>query len=50
MLGGAQGVLNIPRPAIGELQLDDPVDLYFVALGAEIELRFVSLYDRRLQR
>ena len=34
VLAGAQGVLNIPRPSIGELQLDDPVDLYFVALGA----------------
>ncbi|HEY3848260.1 MAG TPA: branched-chain amino acid ABC transporter permease [Acetobacteraceae bacterium] len=34
LLGGAQGVLQIPRPAIGSYVLNDPVQLFYVTLGA----------------
>ena len=34
LLGGAQGVLQIPRPAIGFYVLNDPVQLFYVTLGA----------------
>jgi branched-chain amino acid transport system permease protein len=34
LLGGAQGVLQIPRPAIGSYVLNDPVQLFYVTLAA----------------
>jgi branched-chain amino acid transport system permease protein len=34
LLGGAQGVLQIPRPAIGSYVLNDPVELFYVTLAA----------------
>ncbi|HUB16735.1 MAG TPA: hypothetical protein VMB34_32675 [Acetobacteraceae bacterium] len=34
LLGGAQGVLQIPRPAIGPYVLNDPVQLFYVTLAA----------------
>jgi branched-chain amino acid transport system permease protein len=34
LLGGAQGILQIPRPAIGGLVLNDPVALFYVTLAA----------------
>ncbi|HTW69037.1 MAG TPA: hypothetical protein VME47_04045 [Acetobacteraceae bacterium] len=34
LLGGAQGILQIPRPAIGNLVLNDPVQLFYVTLAA----------------
>jgi branched-chain amino acid transport system permease protein len=34
LLGGAQGVLNIPSPMIGNVQLDDPTKLYFLTVIA----------------
>lgn len=33
VLGGAQGILGIPRPLIGEFELDDPVDLFYLTLA-----------------
>ena len=33
MLGGAQGVLSIPRPWIGSIELDDPIDLFYLTLA-----------------
>lgn len=32
LLGGAQGVLNIPPPQIGDWSLDNPVDLFYLTL------------------
>jgi branched-chain amino acid transport system permease protein len=34
LLGGAQGILQIPRPALGSLVLNDPVQLFYVTLAA----------------
>ena len=34
LLAGAQGVLNIPPPFVGSTPIDDPVELYYVALAA----------------
>lgn len=34
LLGGAQGILQIPRPAIGSYVLNDPVQLFYVTLAA----------------
>ena len=34
LLGGAQGVLQIPRPAIGSFVLNDPVALFYLTLAA----------------
>jgi len=33
LLGGAQGVLNIPRPSVGTYDLDDPVELFYLTLA-----------------
>jgi len=51
-IGGAQGVLNIPKPAIGSLVLTKPGQLYYVILGGVILATFVSwrLRDSRLGR
>ncbi len=34
LLGGAQGVLQIPRPALGSYVLNDPVQLFYLTLVA----------------
>jgi len=34
LLGGAQGILQIPKPTIGGFELADPVDLFYLTLGA----------------
>jgi branched-chain amino acid transport system permease protein len=34
LLGGAQGILQIPRPSIGGFELSDPVDLFYWTLAA----------------
>lgn len=34
VLGGAQGVLQIPRPVLGSMVLNDPVQLFYVTLAA----------------
>ena len=52
LLAGAQGVLNIPPPFVGNTPLDDPVELYYVALaGAGIAAYFAwALENSRLGR
>ena len=32
VLGGAQGVLSIPRPSIGGFEFSDPIDLFYIRL------------------
>jgi branched-chain amino acid transport system permease protein len=51
-IGGAQGVLQIPKPRIGSLSLVKPEHLYFVILGGVLLAAFVSwrLRDSRLGR
>jgi branched-chain amino acid transport system permease protein len=34
LLGGAQGILQIPKPRIGAFELADPVDLFYLTLIA----------------
>jgi branched-chain amino acid transport system permease protein len=34
LLGGAQGILQIPKPRIGDFELADPVDLFYLTLIA----------------
>jgi branched-chain amino acid transport system permease protein len=34
LLGGAQGILQIPKPRIGPFELADPVDLFYLTLAA----------------
>ena len=33
VLGGAQGILSIPRPVLGGFELDDPTDLFYLTLA-----------------
>jgi len=51
-IGGAQGVLQIPKPAIGGLILTKPGQLYYVILGGVVLATFISwrLRDSRLGR
>ena len=51
-IGGAQGVLQIPKPAIGALTLSKPEQLYYVILGGVVLAAFISwrLRDSRLGR
>ena len=51
-IGGAQGVLQIPKPNLGTLVLKKPEHLYFVILAGVILAIFVSwrLRDSRLGR
>jgi branched-chain amino acid transport system permease protein len=51
-IGGAQGVLQIPKPAIGSLTLSKPEHLYYVILGGVALAAFISwrLRDSRLGR
>lgn len=51
-IGGAQGVLQIPKPSIGSFELIRPEYLYFVILGGVLLAAFVSwrLRDSRLGR
>ena len=51
-VGGAQGVLQIPKPSIGPIVLIKPEQLYFVILGGVLIAAFVSwrLQDSRLGR
>lgn len=41
-IGGAQGVLNIPKPSIGSLVLLTPEQLYYVILGGALLAAFIS--------
>jgi len=51
-VGGAQGVLQIPKPAIGGFKLTQPGQLYYVILAGVLLAAFVSwrLRDSRLGR
>ena len=52
LLGGAQGVLNIPRPEIGGWTLDNPVDLFYLTLVLSAIAAYVAwrLENSRLGR
>jgi branched-chain amino acid transport system permease protein len=51
-LGGAQGVLNIPKPALGAFILGDPERLYYVVLAGVLLAAFISnrLRESRIGR
>ena len=52
VLGGAQGVLGIPRPSIGGFEFDDPIDLFYVTLAASAVAAYFAwrLENSRLGR
>lgn len=52
VLGGAQGVLNIPKPSLGAFILDDPERLYYVVLAGALLAAFISnrLRESRIGR
>lgn len=52
LLGGAHGVLQIPRPAIGTFEFNDPVSLFYLTLAASIVAAFAAwrLEESRLGR
>jgi branched-chain amino acid transport system permease protein len=51
-IGGAQGILNIPKPSLGGFILDDPERLYFVILAGVLLAAFISnrLRESRIGR
>ena len=52
VLGGAQGVLSIPRPSIGGFEFNDPIDLFYVTLVASAVAAYFAwrLENSRLGR
>jgi branched-chain amino acid transport system permease protein len=52
LLGGAQGILQIPKPRIGSLELADPVDLFYLTLAASAVAAYFAwrLENSRLGR
>jgi len=52
VLGGAQGILSIPRPVVGSIELDDPVDLFYLTLVCASLAAYVAwrLENSRLGR
>ena len=52
VLGGAQGVLSIPRPSIGGFEFSDPVDLFYITLAASAVAAYFAwrLENSRLGR
>jgi branched-chain amino acid transport system permease protein len=52
LLAGAKGILQIPRPAIGDFQFTSPVSLFYLALGAAIVAAYFAwrLEESRLGR
>ncbi|MBV8661518.1 MAG: branched-chain amino acid ABC transporter permease [Hyphomicrobiales bacterium] len=52
LLGGAQGILQIPKPRIGGLELADPVDLFYLTLVASAVAAYFAwrLENSRLGR
>lgn len=52
LLGGAQGVLQIPKPHIGTFSLNTPVSLFYLTLAASAVAAFVAwrLENSRLGR
>jgi branched-chain amino acid transport system permease protein len=52
LLAGAKGILQIPRPWIGDFHLTSPVSLFYVALGAALVAAYFAwrLEESRLGR
>lgn len=52
LLGGAKGILQIPRPSIGSFELATPVALFYLTLGASLVAAYFAwrLEDSRLGR
>src|SRR5262249_57030544 len=52
LLGGAQGILQIPKPALGSFVLSSPVSLFYLTLVASAVAAFVAwrLENSRLGR
>ena len=52
VLGGAQGVLSIPRPQIGGFEFSDPIDLFYITLVASAVAAYFAwrLENSRLGR
>jgi branched-chain amino acid transport system permease protein len=52
LLGGAQGILQIPKPRIGTFELADPVDLFYLTLAASAVAAYFAwrLENSRLGR
>jgi branched-chain amino acid transport system permease protein len=52
VLGGAQGILKVPNPAVGGLEIVKPEHLYYLILGGCLLALFISwrLRDARLGR
>ena len=52
VLGGAQGVLSIPRPSIGGFEFNDPIDLFYITLVASAVAAYFAwrLENSRLGR
>jgi branched-chain amino acid transport system permease protein len=48
-IGGAQGILNIPKPQVGDLALIKPEHLYYVVLAGVLIAVFISLRVRESQ-
>ena len=51
-LGGAQGILNIPRPQVGGAVFDNPQKLFYLLLAGSLAALFISwrLKDSRVGR
>ena len=52
LLGGAQGILQIPKPRIGGYELADPVQLFYLTLAASAVAAYIAwrLENSRLGR
>jgi branched-chain amino acid transport system permease protein len=52
LLAGAKGILNIPRPAIGDYSFTSPVSLFYLALASAIVAAYFAwrLEESRLGR
>ena len=52
LLGGAQGILQIPKPSIGRFELSDPVQLFYLTLAASAVAAYFAwrLENSRLGR
>lgn len=52
LLGGAQGILQIPKPRIGSFELGDPLDLYYLTLASSAVAAYFAwrLENSRLGR
>ncbi len=52
LTGGAQGITQIPDPAVGQFEFDSPESLYYLILAAALLAAFISirLQDSRVGR